>query len=281
MKISQFSEISAPYKAIFFDSYGVLKNFNGVIEGVNEVLVKLKKQKKVIKILTNDASRTPIQHIESFYKQGIKCLEVEEIISSGLMAKQFLQLKVEQGEVAYLGTKNSANYITEAGCEAIPANKIDLKNLQNIKAFVLLDDEGFDWNSDINIFLNAILQTNVPVIVANSDNMYPTSRINVAIATGAIGKMLEMLTDRHFLYFGKPDSQMFIYGFEQINQIQNFNKNEVLMVGDNLFTDILGGNRFGFSTALVLSGNTHDSQAENLILSSGIFPDFICDSILS
>ena len=52
------------------------------------------------------------------------------------------------------------------------------------------------------------------------------------------------------------------------------------MVGDTLSTDILGGNKFGLKTLLVLSGNTRSDKADLWINSSGIIPDYICDSIL-
>jgi ribonucleotide monophosphatase NagD (HAD superfamily) len=52
------------------------------------------------------------------------------------------------------------------------------------------------------------------------------------------------------------------------------------MVGDTLHTDILGGNKFGVSTVLVLSGNTSKRNYEVKINSSGIIPDYICSSIV-
>jgi ribonucleotide monophosphatase NagD (HAD superfamily) len=50
------------------------------------------------------------------------------------------------------------------------------------------------------------------------------------------------------------------------------------MVGDTLHTDILGGNKFGIHTALVLSGNTQADYYIDAINSSGIIPDHICQS---
>jgi len=50
------------------------------------------------------------------------------------------------------------------------------------------------------------------------------------------------------------------------------------MVGDTLYTDIIGGNKFGLDTALVLSGNTLPDMASIRIGSSGIIPTYVCDS---
>ena len=54
---------------------------------------------------------------------------------------------------------------------------------------------------------------------------------------------------------------------------------KILMVGDTLHTDILGGNTYGVATALVLSGNTRPESAGTEIAASGIIPDYVCASI--
>ena len=51
------------------------------------------------------------------------------------------------------------------------------------------------------------------------------------------------------------------------------------MVGDTLKTDIIGGNKYGIDTCLVLSGNVLEKNAELLINSTGIIPNYICRSI--
>lgn len=267
------------FKAVFLDSYGVLKNYKGLIDGVQNTIDFLRSKKIAIRILTNDASRSQEQQAESFTKIGLRGIEVHEIITSGMMAKQFLQQKITHGKIAYLGTQNSAEYILQSGLEHIPVADIDFDDLTSIAAFVFLDDEGFDWNTDITKTVNLLRHKNIPVIVANSDKFYPVSKNDVAIATGGIAKLVESMLHKKFIHFGKPDSQMFMFAFDEINKLTSFNKNEILMVGDTLGTDILGGNKFGVKTALVLSGNTSADDVYMEINASGIIPDYICDSI--
>ena len=81
------------------------------------------------------------------------------------------------------------------------------------------------------------------------------------MATGGIAKLVENMLNKKFIHFGKPDTQMFNYAYGDLNASGNFNKNEILMVGDTLHTDILGGNKFGVKTTLVLSGNTSGEDA--------------------
>lgn len=281
MIVEPFLPLAEKFKAVFLDSYGVLRNYKGLIDGVQETIDFLRSKAIALRILTNDASRSQEQQAEYFYQMGLKGIEVEEIITSGMMARYFLEQKILEGKIAYLGTENSAQYILQSGLEHIPVRAIHLDAIGDIAAFVFLDDEGFDWNTDINKTVNLLRRKNIPVIVANSDKIYPVSHNDVSVATGGIAKLVENMLNKKFIHFGKPDSQMFMYAFDQLNQSGSYQKNEILMVGDTLHTDILGGNKFGVKTTLVLSGNTGPDNAALQISSTGIIPDFICDSIVS
>jgi HAD superfamily hydrolase (TIGR01450 family) len=281
MKQVSFKSLVKNYKAVFLDSYGVVKNHRGLISGVPEVIEYIKSQDIPLRILTNDASRSAKRQIEKFKRQGLVGLEEREIITSGMMAKMFLKNKIKSGKVAYLGTNYAAAYIIEAKLEPIPVAQVDADNINEITAMVFLDDEGFDWNFDINATVNLLRKRNIPAIVANSDKIYPVAKNDVSIATGGIAKLVESILGREFIHFGKPDSQMFMYALEELQETGNFDRNDILMVGDTLHTDILGGNKFGIDTLLVLSGNTRKENYQTRVQASGVIPDFVCDSIVS
>ncbi len=276
---SSFLEIINNYAVVFLDSYGVVKNHRGLIDGVPETIEEIRHQNKPLRILTNDASRSQSQQAEGFHRLGLTSIREEEIITSGMMARQFLTLKKPQGLIAYLGTMAASKYILDAGLSTIPMCEVNVDNMGAIEAMVFLDDEGFDWNEDINNTLNLLRHRNIPTIVANSDSIYPVSKNDVSIATGGIAKLVEIVLGREFIHFGKPDSQMFMYAFEHVNQGGQYRRSDILMVGDTLHTDILGGNKFGLATVLVLSGNTRGDKYDLMIKSSGIIPDYVCTSI--
>lgn len=274
-----FKDLVQNYKAVFLDSYGVLKNHNGLIDGVERTLDMLRSEGITFKILTNDASRSRQQQVERFNELGLTGLTTNEIITSGTLARHFIEDKNLKGSIAYLGTDSAASYILQSGRKSISIRAVDLENCDDIAGFVFLDDEGFDWKTDINKTINLLRLKNIPVVVANSDKLYPVSFRDVAVGTGGIAKLVENILNRKFIHFGKPDTQMFVYAYNLLSPKHEFSKNEILMVGDTLHTDILGGNKFGLHTALVLTGNTSHSRADMLISSTGIIPDYICNSI--
>lgn len=280
METSNFKQVIEQYRAIFLDAYGVLKNSQGIIPGVQETIDYLRISGKPFYILTNDASRSPRQMVLRYQEQGLEGIEMEQIISSGMMAHAFLQETVKNGRVAYLGTKNSADYLKLDHGKMVSIMKVHPSEISDISAVALFDDEGFDWQIAINKTLNILRQLTVPVVVANSDLTYPVTKNEIALATGGIANIIEQISGKRFIHFGKPDGPMFYYAYQLLqDRGLNIPKNKILMVGDTLDTDILGGNKFGLHTMLTLSGNTSKKKAAQKIQSTGIIPDYVVDSI--
>lgn len=281
MDLVKLQDVLSNFKAVFFDSYGVLKNHKGSIEGAQRTLDYLKDRAIPFRVLTNDASRSPQAQSQRFRNIGVSGIEPAHIVTSGMMAKQYLECKVKEGLIGYIGTREAANSIISGpNLQALPIDEIAFERASELKAIVFLDDEGYDWRTTINHVINLLRKVNIPVIIANTDRIYPVSNNDVSLATGGIALLVQSIVRREFINFGKPDTQMFGFAFDDIvSSGYALNRDEVLMIGDTLHTDILGGNKFGTSTALVLTGNTTYKNAQLLIDSTGVCPDYVFASI--
>jgi HAD superfamily hydrolase (TIGR01450 family) len=281
VRTKSFRSVVKEYKAVFFDAFGVLKNHKGVIPGIENTFEYLDQKGIRYYILTNDSSRSPEALAQWYQNKGINQITTDKILSSGMLAMEFFKAKVSNGNaVAYLGTESSAHYIETAGLQTIPVRDIDLENIDHIESFAFLDDEGFSWNDDLNKTINLLRKKNMTVVVANTDINYPVSKNDISVAIGSLADMVEKIVGKNFIRFGKPDAQMFLLAYERALQDLNIKRSEILMVGDTLYTDIIGGNKFGLDTALVLSGNTLPDMARIRISGSGIIPTFVCDSAI-
>ncbi|MFT5641625.1 MAG: HAD superfamily hydrolase (TIGR01450 family) [Cyclobacteriaceae bacterium] len=280
MEIVPFESVAINYKTVFFDAFGVLKNQSGLLPGIEKTFDFLKEHDINFYIITNDASRGPKELAASYQEKGLTQITKSKIISSGMLARDYLKLKVKEGTIAYLGTKESAHYLETLALKTISIADLNIEeDADDISALVILDDEGFDWNHDLNKAVNLLRRKNIATIVANTDKYYPVAGKEVAIAAGGIANLLEDIVGKNIIRFGKPDAQMFIFAYEHsIKNGDTKDKNKILMVGDTLTTDILGGNKFGLDTVLVLTGNTIASQAEIRIQTKGIIPTFVCES---
>ena len=280
MHIIKFKELATRYKVIFFDAYGVLKNHSGIMNGAKEMLVYLKQKNIDFYIITNDASGSPELLAKYYNDRDIDLIGPENMVSSGMMSMQFLKENVHSGAtVAYLGQTTSEFYIKEADLVPMRIETVKLSDYPRLEAIVLFDDAGYDFQPAINKTLNVIRGTDVPVVVANPDLIYPVNESESALAVGSVANMLETVANRKFFRFGKPDIGVFNLAFEMANKKRKISKREVLMVGDTLDTDILGGNNFGVDTVLVLSGSTLKNHAQKMMNDKQISPTYICNSV--
>ena len=86
MTLSSFKAVAANYKFVFFDAFGVLKNAEGILPEIQETFDWLQREGKEFYVLTNDASRSPVQLAESYYRQNFFAITPDRIISSGMLA---------------------------------------------------------------------------------------------------------------------------------------------------------------------------------------------------
>lgn len=141
--LQSFQALAANYAVIFLDAYGVLKNFEGVIDGVLPALAELKRDGKELFLVTNDSSRSPKKMSQLYVHEEFgEIFPEDRVISSGMLARDFLRAKVKARTVAYFGKPDAAYYISSAGFTPIPLS--ECTPATEVGALALLDDEGFN-----------------------------------------------------------------------------------------------------------------------------------------
>src|SRR5690606_16804059 len=80
-------------------------------------------------------------------------------------------------------------------------------------------------------------------IATNGDKAIPTER-GLLPGSGSFVKLVEYSTETTPTLIGKPEPYLFGYIQEQ----SGVSKEEMVMIGDNYDTDILGGIRYGIDT---------------------------------
>lgn len=102
-----------------------------------------------------------------------------------------------------------------------------------------------------------LIRDGVWFIGSNPDKTYPTPE-GLAPGAGSILAALEAASGVSPMIVGKPSPTLFEAAREQLGS----RPEETLVIGDRLDTDILGGQRAGMKTALVLSGVTSQDELE-------------------
>ena len=103
------------------------------------------------------------------------------------------------------------------------------------------------------------MNNGAPFIATNLDDGMPSEH-GILPGNGAICKVIIATTKKEPLNIGKPSHELIDLACQTINGL----KQETLIVGDNLYTDILAAHRSGMDSLLVFSGY---SQKHDLLCS--------------
>jgi HAD superfamily hydrolase (TIGR01450 family) len=115
-----------------------------------------------------------------------------------------------------------------------------------------------------------LLGRGVEYIATNPDWVCPTSYGYVPDC-GSFADIIRRATGRMPTFIGKPKPEMLLLALEKFG----YSKDETLMVGDRVYTDIASGYNAGVDTVLVLSGEGTIEDAE----SSDTKPTYIMSNI--
>jgi 4-nitrophenyl phosphatase len=116
-------------------------------------------------------------------------------------------------------------------------------------------DRGFNFQKAVEATL--LVRNGVPFYATNADKTFPTPRGEIPGA-GAWLSVITTATDIHPIVAGKPFPFLLELALERLGT----KREETLVVGDRLETDMAGGQAVGCHTALVVSGVSTRGQAE-------------------
>jgi HAD superfamily hydrolase (TIGR01450 family) len=245
------------YNGLLLDAFGVLVDKQGPLPGAIELLDTLTAEGKPWFILTNSASRLP-ETMERHYQEQGFAIPLERIISSGmLLDSYFRDHNLAGARTLVLGPDNSQEYARRAGAEVVP---LDYEG--EVDVVVIADQAGYDlltvMNHAMSLILHQVDQGKVPhLVLCNPDIIYPVAEGRYGFTAGGLAAMIDaILLQRYpdqgirFTPLGKPHAPIFAEGVKRIGN------NNVVMIGDQLATDIKGARDFGIDSILVNTGLT-------------------------
>lgn len=254
------------YDVFFLDAYGVLVNAEGPLPGAAEFLQEISNRGKSYWLLSNDCARGQNTTCKRYTDFGLP-LEQERIITAGmLLPKYFASHGLIGAPCIVLGTEDSRAYVAAAGGFVVPRTDT------NATVFVLADDLGDSFLDTINDAVTVLFSRlerglRTHLVLPNPDLVFPRNG-GFGITAGAIARAVEAaLTLRDpsgkqtFVPLGKPESYIFEEGFSRLPA--GVTKDRVVMVGDQLATDVLGASRAGIDSALMLTGVCRLHEATN------------------
>jgi 4-nitrophenyl phosphatase len=245
----------AKMRAVVSDMDGVLWRGNQPMPGLVDFFAFLREQDIRFILATNNATRTAAQYAAKLAEYGVQVSEAEILPSCDVVSDYLKTVAPPGARVFVVGEAALADSLTARG-------------------FVVNEDEadyvvaGLDRTATYAKMARAtrFIRRGAHFIGTNPDKSWPGEH-EITPGAGAILAFIEAATDVKPFIVAKPEPVM----FQQALARMGSRPEETIMIGDRLETDILGGQRAGLKTILVLSGIHQEADVEKM----DIHPDWI------
>lgn len=246
-------------EALVLDVDGVLLLVEQATPGSCEFLAHLRTEKLPFLLLTNDGDHSPQEKAHILQACGL-AIHPEEIVSCAHgLSTLAADHDMDAGPFFIMGNLGTPCFAEAAGL--VTTRKVeDLPLCQG----VIVGENNYDWEPVLNAVVNFFIRRpQAQLITPNPDEYYPDGQGGVRLASGSVARMIQRTLTAYGspiapLYLGKPHAPIFRFAHQRLEAIAGrvVDKERVLMIGDNLDSDVAGARAFGYQAAIVLTGIT-------------------------
>jgi len=241
--------IPSHIKALILDMDGVIWRSDTPIGALPEIFRRIEERGIKYVFATNNGTKTPDQYVSTLATLGVN-VDASQVVTSALGVAHMLAQKFPRGSKAFMiGEDGVRMALQEKGFEVLST-----ENAQEAQFFVIGIDRQVNFDKMREATL--LVRRGIPFYATNPDKTFPTPRGEIPGA-GAWISVITTATEIEPVYAGKPFPFMMELSLERLGT----KKEETLVVGDRLETDIAAGQAVGCPTALVLSGVSTKAQA--------------------
>lgn len=248
-------------KGILLDMDGVIYNADRVIPGAVEAVEWMQKHGIPHLFVTNTTSRARAALVEKLASFGITAQEAE-ILTPGAAAAEWLRHK---------GKKDIALFVR-------PHARVDFADLLCVPddaergaSYVVVGDLGDLWDyRTLNRAFRLLHHDPQATLIALGMTRYWLAADGISLDVAPFVVALEHATGRKAVVFGKPAAPFFRSAIEKLGVPAE----DILLIGDDIRTDVAGAQAAGLRGALVKTGkfSLQDLEGE-------IRPDVVMESI--
>jgi len=250
-------------RAILFDMDGVLYNSETPIEGAAEVMRWVREQRIPHLFVTNTSSRGRRQLKEKLNRFGIAA-EENDILTPALATAGWLREQTS-GPVAL--------FVKPAARSEFDGLTILPDQAEAGARYVVIGDlqEAWDFRT-LNRAFRLLHSDREAVLLALGMTRYWQASDGLRLDVAPFVAALEHATGRQAMVFGKPGAPFFHAAASRMGVPAS----QILMIGDDIETDVAGAQRAGLKGALVRTGKFRPADLE-----CGVTPDVVLESIRS
>jgi NagD protein len=227
------------------DMDGVIYHGNRLLPGVTDFLAWFENSGKRYLFLTNSSERTPKELHEKLKRLGIIVGE-EHFYTSALATASFLASQKPDGSAYVIGDAGLIHALYSVGYTV---------NNVNPDYVVVGDTHSYNFEK-IELAINLVLN-GAKLIGTNSDVSGPVET-GISPSTKALIAPIEIAAGKKAYFVGKPNPLMMRIALKKLG----LKREEVIVIGDRMDTDIICGLESEIETLLVLSGITRRKDVD-------------------
>lgn len=248
------------YRALIFDLDGVLWVGKNAIPGVAERVNQLRSGGHAIRFLTNNSGQARTTIVERLENIGVVAAP-DDVVTAGSATALHLRKHFGALKTHVMGSPGLAAELELAGHTVVECGA---------EAVVVGLDHTHTWAKLDAAFQN-LRNPACKFIACNNDYVYPDHK-GIRPGTGAnVAALAHCARRQPDVIVGKPERHIMDIVIDTLGLAPA----EILMVGDRLESDILGGQQVGIDTLYVLSG----AGKLEAIEAEGIFPTYVLPSV--
>lgn len=237
---------------------GVIYHGNRLLPGVTEFVRWLRREGKNFLFLTNSSERSPRELHQKMARLGID-IEAEHFYTSALATAAFLASQKPGGSAYVIGEAGLTNALYDAGL-----------TMNDVNPDYVVVGEARSYNFETLQRAVNFVMGGAKLIGTNPDLNGPVEQ-GIVPATGALIAPIELATGSKAYFVGKPNPLMMRHGLKRLG----CSREQAVIVGDRMDTDVIAGIESEIETVLVLSGVTTIESMTRFAYS----PDIILENV--
>ena len=248
-------------KLWLFDMDGTIYEENRVFDGTLELLYSIKEQGGLYVFITNNSSKSVTDYVKKVNLLGIEA-DTDNFFTSSQASIMYLKQNFPGAKIYCQGTKSLVMELIEADIDV--TEEVEPVDVVLVGYDIELTYEKIKKTCQI------LATQNVQYIATNPDIVCPVIGGFIPDC-GSICCMIEHATNRRPKFIGKPDPIMVQTVMEKFER----SKDETVVVGDRLYTDIATGLNAYVTSICVLTGEATAEEINN----GDIKPTFTFESV--
>ena len=249
------------YNLFLFDMDGTLYLGDQLYDFTKELLATIRAKGKRYLFMTNNSSKSVADYVKKLAKLGIEATE-EDFITSSQATSYYLKLHHEGAKLYVCGTNSLKKELEKNGFTVT-------ENLDEVEVIVMGFDTELTFKKLEDVSKLLLTRGDLPYIATNPDYVCPTEYGSVPDC-GSVCDMIYNATKKRPIVIGKPEALMSELAMQQ----HGYTKDETMVIGDRIYTDIKSGHKARIGTILVLSGET----TQEILDASEEKPQFVMQS---